>query len=121
VEIQSRGNTGKLKTAFTYSCIEVNRREVKFMDSLLKTLAKAGDTDANCAIVMALVGSVVGYNSIPGYFKQKIANSRMTQSSRPRNDEYTPYHVINVVDALLKCRPDRYVKETSTADNSTII
>jgi len=55
------------------------------MDSLLKTLTKAGDTDANCSIVMAIVGSIVGYNKIPSYFKQKIMNSRMSQSSRPRN------------------------------------
>lgn len=84
-EIQSRGNIGKLKTSFTYACIEVNRKEVKFMDSLLKTLLKGGDTDANCAIVMALVGCVVGYNAIPSYFRQKIINSRMSQSNRPRN------------------------------------
>ena len=58
---------------------------------------KGGDTDANCAVVMGLVGSVVGYNEIPSYFKQKIVNSRMTQSSRPRNDEYTPYHIIEIV------------------------
>lgn len=56
------------------------------MDSLLKTLVKGGDTDANAAIVMALVGSIVGYNSIPAYFKQKIVNSRMSQSCRPRNE-----------------------------------
>jgi ADP-ribosylglycohydrolase len=55
------------------------------MDSLLKTLLKGGETDANCAIVMALIGAIVGYNQIPSYFKQKITNFRMTQSSRPRN------------------------------------
>jgi len=64
------------------------------MDSLLKTLVKGGDTDANAAIVMALVGSIVGYNSIPPYFKHKIVNSRMSQSCRPREDKYTPYHII---------------------------
>lgn len=64
------------------------------MDSLLKTLLKGGDTDANSAIVMALVGSIVGYNSIPPYFKHKIVNSRMSQSCRPRNEEYTPYHIV---------------------------
>ena len=94
IDINPRNNIGKLKTCFTYSCIEINKRRIKFMDSLLSTLTKGGDTDANCAVVMALVGSVVGYNSIPSYFKQKVVNSRMTQSSRPRNDEYTPYHII---------------------------
>lgn len=64
------------------------------MESLLKTIVKGGDTDANSAIVMALVGSIVGYNNIPSYFKQKIMNSRMSQSSRPRGDEYCPYHII---------------------------
>ena len=53
---------------------------------MLKTLTKAGDSDANCAVVMGIVGSIVGYNSIPSYFKQKIVNSRMSQSSRPRNE-----------------------------------
>ena len=56
------------------------------MDSLLNILVKGGDTDANCSVVMGLVGSVVGYNAIPSYFKQKVVNSRMSQSSRPRND-----------------------------------
>jgi ADP-ribosylglycohydrolase len=50
------------------------------------TLVKGGDADANAAVVMALVGSIVGYNNIPSYFKQKILNSRMNQSSRPRNE-----------------------------------
>jgi ADP-ribosylglycohydrolase len=77
---------------------------------LLKTLLKGGDTDANAAIVMGLVGSIVGYNNIPSYFKQKIMNSRMNQSSRPRNEEYTPYHMIEIVENLMKVRPDRYVK-----------
>jgi hypothetical protein len=90
----------------------------------LKTLLKGGDTDANSAIVMALVGSITGYNSIPSYFKQKILHSRMTQSSRPRNDEYSPYHVVDIVESLMKIRPDRYVrgpsKEVSTAENSII-
>lgn len=86
IDINSRSSIGKLKSSFTYACVEVNKRNLKFMDSLLATLAKGGDTDANCAIVMGLVGSVIGYNAIPSYFKQKIVNSRMTQSSRPRND-----------------------------------
>jgi hypothetical protein len=64
------------------------------MESLLKTLIKGGDADANCAIVMALVGSITGYNNIPSYFKQKISISRMSQSCRPRNEEYTAYNVI---------------------------
>lgn len=55
------------------------------MDSLLKTLLKGGDTDSNCSIVMSLIGAIVGYNQIPSYFKQKIMNYRMTQSSKPRN------------------------------------
>lgn len=55
------------------------------MDSLLKTLLKGGDSDANSSIVMALIGAIVGYNQIPSYFKQKIINSRMSQSSKPRS------------------------------------
>jgi ADP-ribosylglycohydrolase len=80
------------------------------MDSLLTTLAKGGDTDANCAVVMGLVGSIVGYTGIPSYFKQKIVNSRMSQSSRPRNDEYSPYHIIEIVERLMKIRPATYMK-----------
>ena len=57
---------------------------------------------------MGLVGAVVGYNAIPSYFKQKIANSRMTQSSRPREEEYTPYHVMEAVEELLRVRPEVY-------------
>jgi hypothetical protein len=34
---------------------------------------------------MTLVGAAVGYNNIPGYFKQKIVNSHMKNSSRPRD------------------------------------
>ena len=86
-----------MKTCFTYACIEINKRHIKFMDSLLATLVKGGDTDANCAVVMALVGSVVGYNSIPSYFKQKVVNSRMSQSSRPREDQYSAYHIVEIV------------------------
>ena len=112
-EIQSRGNMGRLKTSFTYACIEINRKEVKFI--------KGGDTDANSAIVMGLVGCVVGYNRIPSYFKQKLINFRMTQSCRPREDIYAPYHVLDLVPELLRVRPDRYVKEHSTAANSTIL
>lgn len=85
ITIHAQGNVGKLKTAFTYALSEISKKEVKFMDSLLKTLLNGGETDANCAIVMALIGSIVGYNQIPSYFKQKILNFRMSQSSRPRN------------------------------------
>jgi hypothetical protein len=42
VEIPSLSNMGKLKTAFTYASTEINKKEVKFMDSLLKTLLKGG-------------------------------------------------------------------------------
>ena len=62
VEINPRNNIGKLRSSFSFACIEMNKRNVKFMDSLLSTLIKGGDTDANCAIVMALVGSIIGYN-----------------------------------------------------------
>jgi ADP-ribosylglycohydrolase len=76
---------GKLKTSFTYSCIEINKKDVNFIDSLIATLMKGGDTETNCAIVMTLVGAIVGYNGIPGYFKQKIVNSRIKNSIRPRD------------------------------------
>ena len=59
---------------------------------------------------MALVGSIVGYNQIPSYFKQKIMNFRMTQSSRPRNEELTPYKVVDIVQNMLKVGPTKYAK-----------
>lgn len=76
---------GKLKTSFTYSCIEINKRYINFLDCLVGTLMKGGDTETNCAIVLTLVGAAVGYNGIPSYFKQKIVNSRMKNSPRPRD------------------------------------
>ena len=65
---------GKLKTGFTYTATELMRNEVNFIDSLTNTLLKGGETDSNCAIVMTMVGAIVGYNSIPSYFRHKIAN-----------------------------------------------
>jgi hypothetical protein len=44
IEIPSRGNMGKLKTSFTYSCIEINNKDINFIDSLIATLMKGGDT-----------------------------------------------------------------------------
>ena len=85
-EIPSRGNMGKLKTAFTYSFNELAKKEINFFEILVHNLQRGGDTDVNCAIVMGLIGAVVGYNGIPGYFKQKIINSRMKDSPRPRDE-----------------------------------
>lgn len=76
---------GRLKTSFSYSCIELYNKDINFVDSLVKILRKGGDTETNCAIVMTLVGAIVGYNGIPCYLKQKIVNSRMKDSPRPRN------------------------------------
>ena len=76
---------GKLKTSFTYSFIELSKKDINFFEILVHNLQRGGDTDCNCAIVMALVGAVVGYNGIPGYFKQKIINSRMKDTPRPRD------------------------------------
>lgn len=75
---------GRLKTSFTYSCIEINKKDINFIDTLIRILSKGGDTETNCSIVLTLVGAVIGYNGIPGYFKQKIINSRMKDSPRPR-------------------------------------
>jgi ADP-ribosylglycohydrolase len=91
IEIPSRGNMGKLKTSFTYSCIEINKKDINFVDCLVGTLIKGGNTETNCAIIMTLVGAAVGYNRIPGYFKQKIVNSRVKNSIRPRDKKYSPH------------------------------
>jgi hypothetical protein len=48
----------------------------------------------------------------------------MTQSSRPRHDEFPPYYVVDIVEELIKARPDRYVKENLkyfSIENSTIV
>jgi hypothetical protein len=65
----NRYNISKLKTAFLYSGIEINKKEIKFADSLIEVLMKGGDTEINSAIVMTLIGAIVGYNGIPMYFK----------------------------------------------------
>ena len=67
---------------------------MNFLESLLRVLLKGGDTDANASIVLALVGSIAGYNAIPNYFKHKITNFRMKQSPRPRSDEFSPFNII---------------------------
>lgn len=85
IEIPSPGNMGRLKTAFTYACIEMSKKDINFFEILCYNLQRGGDTDANCAIVMTLIGAIVGYNGIPGYFKQKIINARMKDSPRPRD------------------------------------
>jgi hypothetical protein len=61
---------------------------------MVRILMKGGDAETNCAIVLTLIGAIVGYNGIPGYFKQKIVNSRMKDSPRPRDDKYSTYKVI---------------------------
>lgn len=98
---------GKLKTSFTYSFIEINKKEISFLDSLIHNLQKGGDTDANCAIVLTLIGAIVGYNGIPSYFKQKIINSRMKDSPRPRDPKYSTHQVIDIIEQLIKIQPNR--------------
>jgi len=34
---------------------------------------------------MTLIGAIVGYNGIPGYFKQKIISTNIKESPRPRD------------------------------------
>jgi len=58
---------------------------------------------------LALVGAIVGYNGIPGYFKQKIINSRMKDSPRPRDEKYGPNNVIDIIEGLLKHQPEKLV------------
>ena len=98
---------GRLKTSFTYAFIELSKKEIDFFEILLYQLQKGGDTDANCAIVMALIGATCGYNWIPGYFKQKIINSRMKNSPRPRDEKYSPHQVVNLISSLMKVQPNR--------------
>ena len=56
---------------------------------------------------MAMIGAIVGYNGIPGYFKQKIINSRMRDSPRPRDEIYSPHQIIDIIEKLVKVQPNR--------------
>ena len=56
---------------------------------------------------MAVIGAIVGYNGIPGYFKQKIINSRMKDSPRPRDEKYSPHQIIDIIEKLIKVQPNR--------------
>lgn len=46
---------------FAISCINKPKKKINFIDSLVKILLKGYNTDTNCAIVMGLVGAVIGY------------------------------------------------------------
>jgi hypothetical protein len=59
---------------------------------------------------MTLVGAAVGYNGIPGYFKQKIVNSRMKNSTRPRDEKDSPHNAIEILENLQKVQMRTYTK-----------
>ena len=62
----------------------MNNPEIDFIESLVRVLEKGGDSEITCSVVMTLIGATVGYTGIPGYFKQKIVNSSLRDSPRPR-------------------------------------
>ena len=64
--------------------IESSRSDIDFTNILITTLNKGGDTDSCCAIVMCIVGAIVGYDRIPSYFRNKLINMKMSESIRPR-------------------------------------
>ena len=107
---------GRLKTSFTYACIELNKQQPDFIDSLIKVLLRGGDTETNCAIVMAIVGAVVGYNCIPNYFKQKIVNTRLDKSPRPRSDKYSPHQIISIIEEMQKMQQVRYTPSVGSSN-----
>lgn len=88
----------------------MNNKYTNFTDSLVRILSKGGDTETNCAIVMTLVGAMVGYNGIPSYFKQKIVNSRMKDSPRPRDEKYSPHKVVEIIESLQRVQGQKYFK-----------
>lgn len=55
---------------------------------------QGGDTDSNCAIVMGLIGAILGYNGIPSYYRKKIIEFNMKNSPRPRDEKYSPNKII---------------------------
>ncbi len=60
--------------------INKNRKKVNFIDSLIKILFKGYNTDTNCAIVMGMVGAIIGYNEIPNYFKNVVMDCNVEKS-----------------------------------------
>jgi hypothetical protein len=59
---------------------------------------KGGDTETNCAVVLTLIGAIVGYNGIPRYFKEKIINAKTnTNNWKGRDKKYCIYNVIDII------------------------
>jgi hypothetical protein len=96
----NRYNISKLKTAFLYTGTEINKKEIKFTDSLIDVLMKGGDTEINGAIVMTLIGAIVGYNGIPRYFKEKIIGGNVNDNLKERDKIYCVSNVIDIINKM---------------------
>jgi hypothetical protein len=59
---------------------------------------------------MTLIGAVVGYNGIPGHFKERIINSKMCNSPRPRAEKYCPQGVIKIIQSFQRIQQRKYIK-----------
>ena len=94
----------KLHFPFIYAInemleIEDNVRDMKkkFIESAVRILSKGFTTDTNCSIVLGLIGSVIGYNNIPSYFRSKILNSN-PYPTKKRSRGYPSRKVVEIVD-----------------------
>jgi hypothetical protein len=59
---------------------------------------------------MTLIGAIVGYNGIPGYFKEKIINAKTNNSSRSKAEKYCPRRVVSIIENLRKIEQRNYVR-----------
>ncbi len=91
VEKNTRIYVNKISATFSVAIQELSKANQKFLDNLLYLLMKKGETNINTAVGMGLIGAYLGYNKIPSYFSNKIAVSRMSQSSKPRPEIYSTY------------------------------
>ena len=51
---------------------------------------------------MGLVGAAIGYNRIPNFFKNKIIDSRIKKSQKPRTSHLCSSKIVELVPELIK-------------------
>lgn len=93
---------------FLFALNEINKKELNFIDSLVKILLKGYNTDTNSAIVMGLVGAAIGWNRIPAYWKNIVMECNAESGRKPRNGDYCSSKIINVVPKLLEKGPRKF-------------
>ena len=78
-----------------------------FEGALIDTANRGGDTDTNCAICGALLGSVFGIEAIPDRWVRPVLDCRPAAGSagvrQPRPREFWPVDCMELADQLLAC------------------